>query len=59
MCPNLLRRSLFIKPSLIGSSVIPIKNILSGGSAIVLVNFIIIYGLSGVEHVLLVIWLAS
>lgn len=48
-----------MKPSLIGSSVIPIKNILSGGSAIVLVNFIIIYGLSGVEHVLLVIWLAS
>lgn len=55
MCPNLLRRSLY-KASLIGSSVIPIKNILSGGSAIVLVNFIIIYGLSGVEHdVLLVI----
>jgi hypothetical protein len=36
-----LRRISIYNPSLIGSSVIPIKNILSGGGAIVLVNLII------------------
>lgn len=57
--PQFMKKISIYKASLIGSSVIFIKNILSGGSVIVLVNFIIIYGLSGVEHILLVSYLAG